>query len=149
MKLSTKGADFIKGWEGLRKIAYLCPAQVWTIGYGHTATVVPGMTISHDEANRLFEADVGVFERAVFRMVGAVPQYRFDALVSFSFNVGVSALRKSRLLKLLNDGDIPGAGNQFPRWNKVSGRANAGLTARRKQERLMFLGMPFDVRPVA
>lgn len=148
MKLSKTGADFIKGWEGLRLKAYLCPAQVWTIGFGHTRTARPGMTITRVQADELFATDILLFESGVSRMIGAVPQYRFDALVSFAFNVGIGALRRSTLLKLAKAGDIAGAGNQFMRWNKVGGIVNKGVNARRAQERLMFLGMNFDVRPV-
>ena len=111
MKTSDAGIALIKRWEGERLTAYLCPANVWTIGVGHTAAMgepkpVSGMRITSDEASAILRRDLTQIERDVDAAV-TVPlnQRQFDTLVSFVFNVGIGAFRKSTLLKKLNAGD--------------------------------------------
>jgi lysozyme len=144
MRTSPAGRTFIGRHEGLRLTAYRDAAGVWTIGYGHTAAAGPpapsaGMTITAAEADAILGRDLARFEAAVTRLV-TVPlsQPRFDALVSFAFNVGEGALARSTLLKKLNAGDVRGAAAEFGRWNKAGGRVLAGLTRRRAEERAMF-----------
>jgi lysozyme len=143
VKISADCVEFIKTHEGLRLKAYVCPAGVLTIGYGHTKTVTPGMIIARAEADQLFLRDVAEFETGVMQACGTQLQHRFDALVSFAFNVGLAALRRSTLIKHVRDENYKAAADQFLRWNKVKGRPNAGLTKRRRQERLMFLGLKY------
>lgn len=148
MKTSKRGLDLIKAFEELHLIAYLCPAGVWTIGYGATKVdgkpVKKGMKLeSEAQADELLAFDVAAREKTVAKLVKVpLSQGEFDALVSFEFNTG--ALAQSTLLTLLNAGDRVGAANQFPRWNKgaVGGRkvVLAGLTRRRRDERALFLG---------
>lgn len=144
MKIGTAGLDLIKSFEGLRLKAYRDSVGVWTIGWGHTSTARPGMQITEEHAEELLRADLADAERAVTRQI-TVPltQNQFDALVSFTFNLGSGALSKSTLRRLLNAEDYKGAADQFPRWNK--GRVNGalvvlkGLTRRRVAERKLFL----------
>ena len=143
MQISKAGLDLIKQFEGLYLNAYRCPAGVPTIGYGHTAGVAMGQTITQQQADDYLRRDVRQFERAVARLV-TVPltQGQFDALVSFAFNLGEGALAQSTLLRLLNAGDYAGAAAQFDRWNKAGGRVLPGLVRRRAAERALFEARP-------
>lgn len=145
MRMGSKGLDLVKSFEGLYLKAYKCPANVWTIGYGHTGRVGfrkigKGMKISGNKATSLLQGDMRVFEKAVTKYV-KVPlnQNQFDALVSFSFNVGAGALKNSTLLKQLNRKNYSAAADHFLDWNKGGGRVLAGLTRRRNAERQLFL----------
>ena len=140
-KTSQKGINLIKHFEGLELESYLCPANVWTVGYGHTKTAKPGMKITTATAETLLVNDLTPFEEHVKKVVKVViTQNQFDALVSFVFNLGQGAFSRSTLLKLLNKGDYSGAADQFLRWNKAGGKVLAGLTRRREAERMLFLG---------
>ncbi len=138
--ISQAGIDLIKRWEGYRSQAYLCPGNVWTIGYGHTKGVRQGQVISQAQAERLLKDDLKYFEKEVDNLI-AVPinQSQFDALVSFAFNVGVNALAKSTLLKLLNQKDYAGAASQFGRWVYTNSKKLPGLVKRREEEKKLFL----------
>ncbi len=140
MKTSPAGIALITHFEGLRLIAYQDSVGVWTIGYGHTGPdVKPGLTITRQNAETLLANDLTRFEHGVQRLV-TVPlnQNQFDALVSFSYNLGLGSLQQSTLLKKLNAGDYPGAAAQFPRWNKAGGKVLPGLVARREAEATLF-----------
>ena len=142
MRLSQTGLDLIKEFEGLRLTAYPDIGGVPTIGYGTTGPDIKlGMNITKAEAEELLRADVAAFERGVSNLVKvAINQNEFDALVSFSYNVGLSALQSSTLLRLLNDGsDRTVVASEFLRWNKVGDKPIEGLTRRRKAERDLFL----------
>ncbi|WP_043632630.1 lysozyme [Chromobacterium haemolyticum] len=142
MKTSANGIKLIQGFEGLRLKAYQDSVGIWTIGYGHTGPdVTPGMVITQAQADALLARDLNRFESGVTRLV-QVPlnQNQFDALVCFSFNLGLGALQGSTLLRLLNAGDYAGAAAQFPRWNKAGGKELPGLTRRRAAEQALFLG---------
>lgn len=140
MKLSTKGLDLIKRFEGCALKAYKCPAGVWTIGYGHTGPdVTAGLTITQSMADDLLKRDVARFERGVFALVGDTTQGRFDALVSFAFNLGLGALSGSTLIKLHKAANYALAADQFKRWNKAGGRVLTGLVKRRAAEREVYL----------
>jgi lysozyme len=141
MQTSEKGLDLIRKYEGLRLAAYVCPGGKLTIGYGHTGPdVTPGKKINAEQANALLVKDVQRFESAVESLV-TVPmtQGMFDALISFSFNLGAGSLKSSTLLKKLNADDLDGAADEFLKWNKAKGKVLAGLTARRESERELFL----------
>lgn len=134
-KTSPKGLELIKTFEGFRAQAYLCPARVWTIGYGTTLGVKPGQVITEAKAVKLMANDLVSFENAVKRLVKVpLSQNQFDALVSFAYNCGVGNLTSSTLLKLLNQGQYHLVPAQFLRWNKGGGKVLAGLTRRRKSE---------------
>jgi len=141
MQTSEKGFDLIRKYEGLRFAAYVCPGGKLTIGYGHTGPdVYEGWKIDAEEANELLEHDVQRFERSINELVHVpMTQGMFDALISFSFNLGAGALKGSTLLKKLNADDREAAADEFLRWNKAGGKVLAGLTARRESERELFL----------
>jgi lysozyme len=140
VKISQAGIDLIKEFEGCELTAYVCPAGVLTVGYGHTGPdVKPGQEIDEDEAEQLLRNDLAKFETCVEEMLEVeVTQAQFDALVSFAFNLGCGALRSSTLLKLLNGGKPDAARQQFSRWNKGCGQVITGLTRRRAAEAAMF-----------
>ena len=141
MHISETGLALIRQFEGLRLSAYLCPAGIATIGYGSTAGVKLGRTITAERAEELLREDVRQFETAVSRLVKVpLTQGQFDALTSFAFNLGAKALEKSTLLRLLNAGDYPGAAAQFDRWVYASGKKLSGLVKRRAAERALFEG---------
>jgi lysozyme len=145
--ISAAGLQLLTTFEGCRTTAYDDGRGVWTIGYGHTAGVYPGMTITQAEAEQWLTADLAEFESNVSDAV-QVPlnDNQFAALVCFCFNVGPGAdgFGGSTLLKLLNQGNYAAAANQFPRWNKVEGQPWLGLTRRRLAERSLFLGQPWQ-----
>jgi lysozyme len=141
MKTSSAGLELIKTFEGLKLNAYLCPANVWTIGYGTTRGVKAGQAVSAVKAEELLREDVREFERGVTEAVKVpLAQHQFDALVAFTYNVGLGAFRTSTLLRLLNKGEYSQAAGQFARWNKAGGKVLAGLTRRREAERQLFEG---------
>ena len=137
---SQRGVNLIKKWEGCKLDAYLCPAGVPTIGYGHTKDVYIWLEVTQDKAEELLRADLSDFEHWVSRLVAVeLKQCQFDALVSFTYNLGQGNLRSSTLLKKLNEGNYMGAANEFPRWNKAGGKVLKGLVDRRKDEQDRFL----------
>ena len=137
---SSKGLELIKHFEGCELKAYVCPAGVLTIGYGHTGPEVqPGMEITTSEAEELLKTDLIRFERIVDNHVTVpIKQCQFDALVSFTFNCGGDAFKNSTLLRLLNAKDYEGAAGQFGRWVNGPDGALAGLVRRREAEEELF-----------
>lgn len=133
--VNLAGRSLIKQFEGLRLKAYLCPAGVWTIGYGHTRTAQPGMVLTLEEAEWLLDDDLRQVACAVEPLIPvALNDNQFAALVSFAFNVGVSNFASSTLLRLLARGWYEQVPAQLIRWNKVRGEAMGGLTRRRSAE---------------
>lgn len=140
MKTSGAGLALIQHFEGLRLQAYQCSAGVWTIGWGHTAGVKAGDTIDTDTAKRLLVEDVAGVERQLEAVLKRpISQSQFDALVCFTFNLGIGSLSKSTLLKRVNEGDTASASDEFLKWNKAGGKALVGLTRRRMAERKLFI----------
>lgn len=145
MSISQNGINLLSSFEGCELTAYLCPANVWTIGFG--TTVYPsGMkvkksdTCTLEQAKQLKAQDLKRFEKIVNNLVKAsLTQNQFDALVSLVYNIGPSAFEKSTLLKKLNAGDYQGAADQFIVWNKSGGKVLQGLVDRRTKERKLFL----------
>lgn len=141
-KISLDGLNLIKEFEGCRLEAYRDIANVLTIGYGHTGPdVYAGQSITKAEAEKLLLKDLETFERGVSNLVKVpINQHQFDALVSFSFNVGLGALGSSTLLDLLNkNSSVSIVAAEFLRWNKVDGKPIEGLTRRRTAEKQLFL----------
>jgi lysozyme len=142
--IGKQGLDLIKKYEGLKLTAYKCPAGILTIGYGHTKTVKPGMTINKEMAEVLLRMDVLDAENAVRELVEVkLTQNQFDALVSFVFNVGRRNLERSTLLKRLNENKILEAGEEFMKWTKARQPGGLkelpGLVKRRAEEKVLFL----------
>jgi lysozyme len=141
MKPIPKAAvDLIKKYEGRSLKAYKCPANIWTCGWGSTGDdIKEGVTWSIWQAEDRLKADLGKFAQAVDRLVTVpITDNQRAALISFSYNVGIQALKESTLLRLLNEGKTEEAAGQFERWNKAAGRVLTGLTARRSAERDLF-----------
>ncbi|HCR2108535.1 TPA: lysozyme [Enterobacter asburiae] len=145
MQTSEKGIALIKQFEGCKLTAYQDSVGVWTIGYGWTQPVDDkpiraGMTIKQETADRLLKTGLVSYESDVSRLVKVgLTQGQFDALVSFTYNLGARSLSTSTLLRKLNAGDYAGAADEFLRWNKAGGKVLNGLTRRREAERALFL----------
>ena len=139
MKTSPKGIALIKEFEGQRLKAYLCPGGVWTIGYGHTAGVKPGMVISEAQAEEYLKADLISFERYLNGLGLALNQNQFDALISLIYNIGIGNFQKSTLLRKArinaNDNSIM---DEFLRWVYSKGRVLPGLQRRRLREMKLY-----------
>jgi lysozyme len=146
MRISPAGIDLIKGFESLRLEAYRCPAGVWTVGWGHTRGVQPGMRISEERAAELLAEDIAEVERDLPSVIHVdLTQGQWDALVSLCFNLSGGARRLPQtcphLVASVNAGDISGAARQFLNINHAAGGVVlAGLTRRREAESKMFLG---------
>lgn len=133
------GIDLIKKWEGLRLTAYICPAGVLTIGWGHTKGVKRGDTITEYQAEKFLQEDYNEAKNAVKRLVSvSLNENQLGALISFVFNLGIGSLAKSTLLKLLNQGKYLEASDEFVKWNHVNGQPSVGLTNRRLEEKQLF-----------
>jgi len=135
MKIGIKGLNLIKSFEGCSFVAYKCPADVWTIGYGHTKGVKEGMRISADQADKYLLEDLADAEKAVNSYKLNINQNQYDSLVSFTFNLGAGNLGKSTLLKLAkNNPNDTAIRAEFMKWNKAKGKVLKGLTRRRQAE---------------
>jgi lysozyme len=137
--INAVGLKLLTSFEGCELKAYDDSVGVMTIGYGHTAGVVPGMSITQAEAEEFLQQDLKEFESYVEDLV-TVPLSgdQFSALVCFCYNTGPDGFGGSTLLKLLNGGDYEGAAKQFPRWNKGGGQPMLGLERRRLAEQALF-----------
>lgn len=146
MKTGNNGLALIKHFEGLSLKAYKDVAGFWTIGYGHLLKA-PCPPITQEQADALLKLDLFKAEQAVSRLI-AVPlsQGQFDALVSFTFNLGAARLKASTLRQKLNRGDYQGAALEIPKWRMAGGRVVAGLVRRRQAEKELYES---DSDPVA
>ena len=141
MKISQEGIALIKKFEGCDLKAYMCAADVLTIGYGHTATVHENMQITQEVADKLLLGDLEIYEKAVNENVKVpLDENQFSSLVSWTFNLGETNLKNSTLLKVLNENKHDEVPAQIRRWNKAGGRVLEGLIRRREAEALLFEG---------
>lgn len=140
MKTSPAGLALIAEFEGCKLKAYQDGGGVWTIGIGHTGPEVKeGLEWTEQQADAMLERDVLIAERCVNDCVTTpLVQGEYDALVSFVFNLGCGALRRSTLLRKLLDHDYDGASEEFLKWDHDNGVKVAGLTRRRKAEQALF-----------
>lgn len=136
----------IKKYEGFSSKPYKCPAGIPTIGYGSTfylngnKVTMKDTPISEEVALSILFSVVEDFSKKVEKLLKVnVNQNQFDALVDFSYNLGIGNFQKSTLLKLINNKDFIGASKQFKKWNKSNGKVLNGLTNRRKEEEELFL----------
>tara|TARA_R110002153_G_scaffold195163_2_gene348561 strand:- start:480 stop:1013 length:534 start_codon:yes stop_codon:yes gene_type:complete len=137
--MRTVNKAIIKACEGLRFAAYLCPAGIWTIGYGHTRTAKSGLLINEPGADNFLRMDLATAELFVSRYVRLeLNQNQFDALVSLVFNIGSGNFKASTLRMKLNRGDVTGAANEFWKWRKGGGKILPGLVKRRELEVTLF-----------
>lgn len=139
MKTSKKGLALIKKYEGCRLEAYKDAVGVLTIGYGHTGDIKKSQKITEEEAEELLKKDVEKFETLVNLLIlnkYKFNQNEFDALVSFTYNLGGGNLQKLTANGKRNKGQIADA---IPLYNKAGGKVLSGLTKRRKEEQKLFL----------
>jgi len=158
MRVSEKAIRMICHHEGVRTRPYRCPALLWTVGVGHvidpshaavkyeerrTLPIPDGWDriLTMGEVDAILAQDLGRFERGVARLCPAAVghQGRFDALVSFAFNVGLGNLQRSSLRMKTNRGEFEEAADEFMKWTKAGGRVLPGLVKRRQDERALYL----------
>lgn len=145
-KISQEGVNLIKRYEGFKLKAYLCPANIPTIGYGSTyyedgtKVKLTDSPISETRATTLLMALLVSYEKAVDSFCrDDISQHQFDSLCCFAYNVGVNALKKSTLLKKVNaNPNDPSIKNEFLKWDKANGKALKGLTKRRLEEANLY-----------
>ena len=152
-KLTTGegGIDLIKKFEGASLVAYKCPANIWTIGYGNTSYLrnwvatdsnPAGIRISAAFAEQLLRHDLRFFEKTVNNLfeVNHLRQNEFDAIISFSFNIGIGAFKNSSLLKIIRDDktNVNSIKFQFLKWKYINGKISPGLLRRRIAEFELF-----------
>ena len=149
MKVSNAGIQLIKHHEGVRSKPYRCPAGLWTVGVGHLigdGKSLPeswNKTFTNDEINGLLKSDLNRFELGVCKMLPNVPlrQCEFDALVSFSFNLGLGTFQRSTIRQALLRSDKEAAMESLVKYCKAGGKILKGLQNRRLDERKLFLGV--------
>jgi len=140
MKVSQECIDLVKFFEGFEPKAYLCPANVWTIGYGRTKNVQEGDELTEIQAERDLFEELDEFAEQVLNTVKVdLEQNELDALTSWTYNLGVGNLQSSTLLKKLNSGDKNSVPSEMVRWNKAAGKVLAGLTRRREAEAKLWV----------
>ncbi len=145
MKMTDEGLALIKRFEGLRLVAYRDAVGVWTIGYGHTSMagepiVKPDLRITGDEAHAILARDVEAFARGVRELVTVnISDAQFSALVSFAYNVGLGAFKRSSVLAAVNAQHFDAVPRRFSLWSKAGGRILPGLVKRRAAEAALFV----------
>lgn len=143
MKLTQLGINLIKQFEGCKLKAYPDPGtggEPITIGFGHTEFGLKlGTVWTQSQADTALAEDLNVFQRYLCSAItGAVTDNQFSACVSLCYNIGINNFAKSTLLKLINQGKIKEASEQFIKWNKAGGKVMNGLTTRRLAEAKLF-----------
>ena len=141
MKMSKEGVDaLLKKFEGCKLSSYRCPANICTIGYGHTSAaglpeVKDGMKITQKQADEILFDDLVKYETAVYGMVKQpLTQHQFDVLVDFAYNAGIGALKTSTLLKKVNAAQFDDVPTELMKWTKGGGKVLTGLVRRRQAE---------------
>ena len=139
MKASVDAYKLIKQFEGLRLEAYLCPAGIWTIGYGHTSGVSPNSFITIQEADEYLHRDVATIEMQLNKLNLILRQCQWDAIVSFVFNVGIGNFKSSTLLaKIRINPEDNSIMDEFLRWVYANGKVMKGLQKRRLAEMKLY-----------
>jgi lysozyme len=156
VNVSVKLIEMIKHDEGVKTSPYQCPALLWTCGVGHVidpnharvkledrkALPIPdgwNRVLNMDEVNNILKQDLARFETGVHRLCpGDMTQGQFDALVSFSFNVGLGNLQNSTLRMKHNRKEFGAAAEEFLKWNKAGGKVLKGLDKRRRGEKALY-----------
>lgn len=148
MHISEEGINIIKHFEGCpidedgNCVAYQDAVGVWTIGFGHIKDVQEGDKWSKEKADFMLWRELEDEYESYINDYVHVPlvQCQFDALCSWVYNLGPANLKKSTLLKVLNNGEYDKVGEQIKRWNKAGGKVLQGLVRRREAEALLFEG---------
>ena len=139
--ITQNGIDLIKRFEGFSRTVYFCPAGYPTIGFGHVVKPYEDFSAGIDEAQaeELLRQDAVIAERAVLRLISVpVTDGQFDALVSFTYNLGGGALQRSTLRRKINREEHADVPEQFMRWVWAGGRKLKGLVRRRKAEIIVY-----------
>lgn len=144
LRVSSTGLELIKRFEGFSAIPYLCPAGYWTIGWGHVLSDDEAsqwkVGIGEQEATRLLRQDVKLAGDAVGRLIQvALSQGQYDALVSFTYNLGAGALQRSGVRRKLNREEYEEVPAELRRWIWAGGRRLEGLIRRREAEIKIYL----------
>ena len=154
MQMSQEGIDaLLKKYEGCKLKAYRCPANVCTIGYGHTSAagnpvVTDGMTITQKQCDDILRSDLVKYETAVHNMVQQpLSQHQFDVLVDFAYNAGIGNLKSSTLLKKVNAAKFDEVPAELMKWTKGGGKVLPGLVKRRQAESAWW--MAHEITPIA
>ena len=131
----------LKEFEGLRLKAYKCPAGIWTIGYGTTSDVEPGMEVTEAQAETFLKTDLAKFEAGVEALTKGsdTSDNQFSALVSLAYNIGINAFAGSTVLKRHKLGNKLGASRAFGMWIRGGGRILPGLVRRREAEAALYM----------
>lgn len=141
MRISDRGIEIIKEFEGFRARAYMCPAGVWTIGYGHTRGVKAGDVVTEQQATELLRNDAKEAEEVVTDLVKVeLSQWQFDALVSLVYNIGSGNFYNSTIRRLINEGcdDEDRLRHAWCMWKRAGSRTLSGLIRRREKEFKLF-----------
>lgn len=138
MKISEAGIELICKWEEFRGYAYVCPAGLWTIGYGHTGGVKPTDKIDPAQGEAYLQQDLEIVERCLNYLKLDLNQNQYDALCSLIFNIGIGNFKRSTMLKYLRAKQYDKASAEFLKWRKANGKVLKGLEARRKDEQELF-----------
>jgi lysozyme len=139
--ITHNGLALIKQFEGFMAEPYLCPGGYWTIGYGHVIKNPKDYpySLTRDEALELLAQDVIRAERAVLRLITApLSNGQFDALVSFTFNLGAGALQRSTLRRKVNREEHTDVPAELMKWVWAGGKKLNGLVKRRKAESMNY-----------
>ena len=145
MHISKEGLNLVKKFEGCKLEAYRCAANVPTIAWGRTKDVNMGDTCTQEQADAWLEEEIVEYEEHVHKAVEMpLSQHQFDALVSWTYNLGPSNLNSSTMLKVLNKGEYEDIPSQIKRWNKAGGQVKEGLVRRREAEALLFEGKDWE-----
>jgi len=145
MNISQEGISLIKKFEGCELEAYYDAVNVLTIAYGRTKLVKAGDTCTQEQADAWLEEELHEYGGYVNDAVKVdLTQNQFDSLTSWTYNLGPNNLKKSSMLRVLNEGKYDEVPAQMKRWNKAKGKVLAGLTRRREAEALMFEGKPWE-----
>lgn len=132
-EINQAGLNLLTTFEGRKLTAYQDQGGVWTIGYGHTGPdVVDGLTITVDQAISLLQQDLQRFYHLDDYISEQVNDNQYSALICLAYNIGLRAIKMSKVLSCVNDNDDPTT--EWMQWNHVNGVVNAGLTNRRKAE---------------
>ena len=141
--ITQNGLNLIKRFEGFSSTVYICPAGYPTIGYGHVVKDDEDFSagISEAQAEALLRQDAAIAERGVLRLINVpLTNGQFDALVSFTYNLGGGALQRSTLRRKINREEHAEVPEQFMRWVWAGGRKLKGLVRRRQAEAICYHG---------
>lgn len=140
MTINAAGLELIQDFESCRLEAYQDSIGRWTLGYGRTQGIIPGMTCTQQEADEWFEDDINfVAARLSHILPTTLTENQYSACVSLAYNIGVARFRQTEMLVLLKAGAFQSAADEFLKFNHAGGHVVDGLTRRRKAERELFL----------